>query len=166
MADDNSVRNLPQSRRPDPVDLHVAARLRGRRLELGLDPQLLDLVIAASPGTIERVECGERRIGAAQLFRVGEVLGVDVPYFFDGPTDRSTFEPLETPEPDSKAVAEAKRFARAYFRVSDPHVREMIRDLVRSVAEHREDKAPEAEEDTAPEAEPEEPPMLERKRLP
>jgi transcriptional regulator with XRE-family HTH domain len=158
MADDNTVRNIPQSRRPDPVDLHVAARLRRRRLELDLDPQLLDLVIGASPGTIERVECGERRIGAAQLFRVGEVLGVDVPYFFDGPTDRSTFEPLETTEPDSKAVAEAKRFARAYFRVSDPHVREMIRDLVRSVAEHA--------VDTEPEAEPEEPPMLERKRLP
>ena len=63
-------------------------------------------------------------------------------------------------EPDSKAVAEAKRFARAYFRVPDPHVREMIRDLVRSVADHA--------EDTEPEVEPEEPPMpiLERKRLP
>jgi transcriptional regulator with XRE-family HTH domain len=160
MADDNSVTNLPQARRPDPVDLHVAGRLRQRRMELGLDPRLLDLVIGASPGTIERVEIGERRIGAAQLFRVGEVLGVDVPYFFDGPTDRATFEPLETPEPDSKAVAEAKRFARAYFRVSDPQVREMIRDLVRSVAEHA--------VDTATEDEPEEPPMpiLERKRLP
>lgn len=158
MADNDTVRNLPQSRRPDPVDLHVAARLRGRRLELGLDPQLLDLVIGASPGTIERVECGERRIGAAQLFRVGEALGVDVPYFFDGPTDRSTFEPLETPEPDSRAVAEAKRFARAYIRVPDPHVREMIRDLVRSVADHA--------GDTDSEAEPDEPPMLERKRLP
>jgi transcriptional regulator with XRE-family HTH domain len=160
MADDNSVTNLPQARRPDPVDLHVAGRLRQRRLELGLDPRLLDLVIGASPGTIERVEIGERRIGAAQLFRVGEVLGVDVPYFFDGPTDRATFEPLETPEPDSKAVAEAKRFARAYFRVSDPQVREMIRDLVGSVAEHQ--------VDTATKDEPEEPPMpiLERKRLP
>ena len=160
MADDNSVTNLPQARRPDPVDLHVAGRLRQRRLELGLDPRLLDLVIGASPGTIERVEIGERRIGAAQLFRVGEMLGVDVPYFFDGPTDRSTFEPLETPEPDSKAVAEAKRFARAYFRVSDPQVREMIRDLVGSVAEHQ--------VDTATKDEPEEPPMpiLERKRLP
>jgi transcriptional regulator with XRE-family HTH domain len=160
MTDDNSVTNLPQSRRPDPVDLHVAGRLRQRRLELGLDPRLLDLVIGASPGTIERVEIGERRIGAGQLFRVGEVLGVDVPYFFDGPTDRSTFEPSETPEPDSKTVTEAKRFAQAYFRVSDPHVREMIRDLVRSVAEH--------EVDTATEDEPEDPPMpiLERKRLP
>ena len=160
MADDNSVTNLPQARRPDPVDLHVAGRLRQRRMELGLDPRLLDLVIGASPGTIERVEIGERRIGAAQLFRVGEVLGVDVPYFFDGPTDRATFEPLETPEPDSKAVAEAKRFARAYFRVSDPQVREMIRDLVGSVAEHQ--------VDTATKDEPEEPPMpiLERKRLP
>ena len=160
MDDDNSVTNLPQSRRPDPVDLHVAGRLRQRRLELGLDPQLLDLFIGASPGTIERVENGERRIGAAQLFRVGEMLGVDVPYFFEGPTNRSTLKSVETPGPDSKAVAEAKRFARAYFRVSDPHVREMIRELVRSVADH--------ELDTAPGAEPEEPPMpiLERKRLP
>ncbi len=158
MAEHNTVRHLPQSRRPDPVDLHVAGRLRQRRLELGLDPQLLDLVIGASPGTIERVEIGERRIGAAQLFRVGEVMGVDVPYFFDGPTDRSTFEPLEISEPDTKGVAEAKRFARAYFRVADPNIREMIRDLVRSVAEHA--------EDTAPEDEPEELPILERKRLP
>lgn len=160
MTDGKSVTNLPQSRRPDPVDLQVAERLRQRRLELGLDPRLLDLVIGASPGTIERVEIGDRRIGAGQLFRVGEALGVEVPYFFDEPTDRSTIEPLEKPEPDSRAVAEAKRFARAYFRVSDPHVREMISDLVRSVAEHEVEKATEDE--------PEEPPMpiLERKRLP
>ena len=163
MAEHSTVRNLPQSRRPDPVDLHVAGRLRQRRLELGLDPQLLDLVIGASPGTIERVEMGERRIGAAQLFRVGEVMGVDVPYFFDGSADRSTFEPLETTEPDSRAVAEAKRFARAFFRVSDPHVREMIRDLVKSVAEQAADKEP---TDATREDEPEELPMLERRRLP
>lgn len=160
MADNDTVRTLPQSRRPDPVDLHVATRLRRRRLELGLDPQLLDLVIGAAAGTIERIEAGDRRIGAAQLFRVSEVLGVEVPYFFDGPSDRSTFEPLDTPEPDAKGVAEAKRFARAYFRVPDPHVREMIRDLVRTVADH------EATPGEEPEAEPEELPVMQQKRLP
>lgn len=158
MADD-TVRALPQSRRPDPVDQHVASRLRQRRVEMGLDPQLVDLVIGASPGTIERIETGDRRIGAAQLFRVGEVLGVDVPYFFDGPSDRSIFEPLDTPEPHSRAVAEAKRFAKAYFRVSDPNVREMIRDLVRTVADH------EAIAGKEPEAEPEEMPAMRQKRL-
>ncbi|MGF1640888.1 MAG: helix-turn-helix domain-containing protein [Rhodospirillales bacterium] len=156
MADAPTIRDLPQSRRPDPIDLHVAARLRRRRLELGLDPQLLDLVIGAAPGTIERIECGDRRIGAAQLFRVGEVLGVDVPYFFDGPTERSTFEPLDGPEPDAKAVAEAKRFARAYFRVADSRVRRMIRDLVRSVADQH----------PSPAEEPEDVPVVRYRRLP
>jgi transcriptional regulator with XRE-family HTH domain len=117
------------------MDLHVAARLRRRRLLLQLEPELLNLAIGEQPGTIERVERGDKRLGAGQLYRIATVLGVDVSYFFAAGLEKSEVEPDEPPETDPKALSEAKRFARAYSRIADSTVRKTIRDLLTTLAE-------------------------------
>lgn len=114
------------------MDLHVAARLKRRRLQLQLEPQLIDVAIGEQSGTIERVERGDKRLGASQLYNLAVALGVGVSYFFadDEDGDGSV---AELPVTDHKALSETKRFARAVARIPNPEVKHMIADLLKSL---------------------------------
>ncbi len=128
--------DTPHSSRIDVMDLHVAARLKQRRLRLELEPQLLDVAIGEQSGTIERVERGDKRLAASQLYNLAVVLGVGVAYFFaddvDG-ADQDDRTVAELPATDHKALSEAKRFARALARIPSPQIRHMIGDLLKSL---------------------------------
>jgi transcriptional regulator with XRE-family HTH domain len=115
------------------MDLHVAARLKRRRLRLELEPQLLDVAIGEPSGTVERVERGDKRLGASQLYKLAVVLGVGVAYFFADDLDDEDRKVSKLPKTDHKALSEAKRFARAYAQITSPEIRLMIRDLLRSL---------------------------------
>ena len=133
--------NRPHACRIDAMDLHVAARLKRRRLRLRLEPQLLDVAIGEQSGTIERVERGDKRLGASQLYKLAVVLGVGVPYFFASDLDGLDGEDrkvADLPATDHKALLEAKRFARAYSRISSLEIKHMIRDLLKSLVTDKE----------------------------
>jgi transcriptional regulator with XRE-family HTH domain len=115
------------------MDLHVAARLKRRRLRLELEPQLLDVAIGEPSGTVERVERGDKRLGASQLYKLAVVLGVGVAYFFADDLDDEDRKVSKLPKTDHKALSEAKRFARAYERITSPEIKHMIRDLLKSL---------------------------------
>ncbi len=135
MPDDDVTPGRSQSRELDDIDLQAAARLRQRRLALGLDPRLLDLAIGETPGSVERFEAGLRRLGAAHLYRLGRVLGVDVSYFFSAAAEEvpATVEPAAAA--DARALSEAQRFAVAFARLSDAEVRQTVLRLVKVLAE-------------------------------
>ncbi len=120
------------------MDLHVAARLKRRRLQLKLEPQLLDVAIGEASGTVERVEKGSKRLGASQLYNLAVVLGVGVPYFFADDTDEDGQNTADLPATDFKALSEAKRFARAIARISSPEIKHMIADLLKSLVSPKE----------------------------
>jgi len=136
MPDDSIRPHPPQPSRIDGMDLHVAARLKQRRLQLQIEPQLLDVAISERSGTIERVERGKKRLAASQLYKLAVVLGVSVQYFFnndvqgDDPDDHKV---TELPTTDQKALMDAKRFARALARIPSPAIRRMIGDLLKSL---------------------------------
>lgn len=134
------------------MDLHVAARLKRRRLQLQLEPQLLDVAIGERPGTVDRVERGDKRLGASQLYNLAVVLGVGVPYFFADDLDVEDQNVAELPVTDHKALGEAKKFARALARIPSPEIRHMIGDLLKSLVNSKEIPAiAPPPEDTAPE---------------
>jgi transcriptional regulator with XRE-family HTH domain len=140
MPDDLPRPDHPQPCRIDFMDMHVGARLRRRRLQLRLEPQLLDVAIEEPSGTVERVERGDKRLGASQLYNLAVVLGVGVPYFFadDDDSDGDGRGMAEMPATDPKALSEAKRFARAVARISSPEIKHMITDLLKSLVPSRE----------------------------
>lgn len=115
------------------MDLHVAARLKRRRLQLQLEPQLIDLAIGEPSGTIERVERGDKRLGASQLYNLAVTLGIGVSYFFADDVDDDDRNVTELPVTDHKALSEAKRFARAIARIRSPEIKHMIADLLKSL---------------------------------
>lgn len=107
-------------------------------MQLQLEPQLLDVAIGEQSGTIERVERGDKRLGASQLYNLAVVLGVGVPYFFADDNDDEDQKIAELPSTDHKALSEAKRFARAVARIPSLEIKHMIADLLKSLVSPKE----------------------------
>lgn len=81
-------RSEPKVRHP--VDIHVASRLRERRIVLGISQQKLSAVLGLSFQQIYKYERGANRISAGRLYDLSKVLGVPVTFFFEGIADTST----------------------------------------------------------------------------
>ena len=70
--------------RTQDVDRYVGARIRERRIMLGLTQQQLADLIGVTYQQAHKYERGINRVSAGRLFEVGQVLSVPVNYFFDG----------------------------------------------------------------------------------
>jgi transcriptional regulator with XRE-family HTH domain len=66
------------------ADRHVGARIRERRVMLGLSQQQLAKLIGVTYQQAHKYERGLNRISAGRLFEIGQVLGVPVAWFFEG----------------------------------------------------------------------------------
>ncbi len=65
------------------VDLHVGAKVRSRRIQLGLSQDVLARRIGVNPGALQRYESGADRIGAKSLFAISKAFKVGPAYFFE-----------------------------------------------------------------------------------
>ena len=70
--------------RTQDIDRQVGARIRERRIMLGLTQQQLADLIGVTYQQAHKYERGINRVSAGRLFEVAQVLGVPVSYFFDG----------------------------------------------------------------------------------
>lgn len=68
------------------ADHHVGARIRERRVMMGLSQQQLAKMIGVTYQQAHKYERGLNRISAGRLFEIGQVLGVPVSWFFEGLT--------------------------------------------------------------------------------
>jgi transcriptional regulator with XRE-family HTH domain len=73
------------------IDRHIGARMRERRIMLGLTQQQLADLIGVTYQQAHKYEKGINRLAAGRLYNLAQVLGVDVSYFFDGLHDSRTF---------------------------------------------------------------------------
>jgi len=72
------------SRRPDPIDAHVAQRLRLRRELTGYTQDKLGQAVGVSFQMIQKYENGASRVGAGRLLKIAKILNVPVAWFFEG----------------------------------------------------------------------------------
>ena len=72
------------SGRTQDIDRYVGARIRERRIMLGLTQQQLADLIGVTYQQAHKYERGINRVSAGRLFEVAQVLSVPVNYFFDG----------------------------------------------------------------------------------
>mgnify|MGYP001805872812 CR=1 FL=1 len=135
----------PKPDRPNPVDVHVGARVRLRRTLLGMSQEKLGEAIGLTFQQVQKYERGANRIGASRLYELSRALDVPVSFFFDDMADElaAQFAHLSRSEgrvTDSAADADplAKRetleLVRAYYRIPDLGVRKRMFDLTKSVA--------------------------------
>lgn len=73
----------PLNRATD-TDRHVGARIRERRIMLGLSQQQMADLIGVTYQQAHKYERGINRISAGRLYEIAQVLGVPVGYFFEG----------------------------------------------------------------------------------
>jgi transcriptional regulator with XRE-family HTH domain len=115
-------------RRAEDIDRHVGARLRERRLLLGLTQQQLAALIGVTYQQTHKYETGTNRITAGRLSSIAQALGVQVGYFYDGLT--STPEAIEA-TPQQRQMLE---LGRSFMALSSRRHQEAIHNLARSLA--------------------------------
>ena len=139
-ADDVEARG---ARRASPVDAHVGARVRLRRMLLGMSQEKLGESLGLTFQQIQKYEKGVNRIGASRLFEVSRVLGVPVQFFFDeapvllgAGAARGLAEPAaqESYVVDFLGSRDGLELNKAFVRIEDPKVRRSIVELVRALA--------------------------------
>src|SRR5690242_15183969 len=77
------------SSRTQDVDRYVGARIRERRIMLGLTQQQLADLIGVTYQQAHKYERGINRVSAGRLFEVARVLNVPIGYFYEGLTEGS-----------------------------------------------------------------------------
>ncbi len=129
--------------RPNPVDVHVGARVRLRRTLLGMSQEKLGDAIGLTFQQVQKYERGANRIGSSRLFDLSRVLDVPIEFFFDEmPDDVAASSPAQTrgmaEEPvsyelDPMAKRETLELVRAYYKITDPHVRKQLFELTKAL---------------------------------
>ena len=66
------------------ADRHVGARIRERRITLGLSQQQLAQLIGVTYQQAHKYERGLNRISAGRLYDIAQVLNVPISWFFEG----------------------------------------------------------------------------------
>ena len=127
---------------PNPIDVHVGARLRLRRTLLGFSQEKLGESVGITFQQLQKYERGANRISASRLFNLAQVLGVSVGFFFDdmsfGDTvhrddDSNEVDLGQTGEFASMARRETLELVRAYYRIGHPAVRRRAFELIKAL---------------------------------
>jgi len=131
----------PMSNQSNLVDSYVGARLRMRRVMLGMSQGKLGQLLGVTFQQIQKYEKGSNRISASRLRQAAQVLEVPVEFFYEGaPTQPSGFGGFGESSAQSFDVAflatsEGFQLNRAFLRIRDPKVRRRIVELVVSLAQ-------------------------------
>lgn len=68
----------------DPIDEHIGARIKAIRLLRGMGQRALSEAIGLTFQQVQKYERGVNRVSAVKLFKLAEILGVEVGYFYEG----------------------------------------------------------------------------------
>ena len=79
----SSTKRAPGRARAQDTDRHVGARMRERRIMLGLTQRQMAELIRVAFQQAHKYEKGINRIAAGRLYHIAQALGVEVGYFFE-----------------------------------------------------------------------------------
>ncbi len=122
------------------VDAYVGARLRMRRVMLGMSQSKLGTLLGVTFQQIQKYEKGSNRISASRLKQAAEVLETSIDFFLEGaPAQPSMNAGLAESRAQPFDVAflattEGFQLNRAFLRIPDPKVRRRIVELVVALA--------------------------------
>lgn len=126
-------------RSPNPVDLHVGARIRMRRKILGVSQERLAEGLGLTFQQVQKYERGANRVSASKLYEIARSLQAPVSYFFEGLADPSEPDAGQDARGDQVheflMTPEGLELATLFPRLTRAPVRRRLLDLVRSMAE-------------------------------
>ena len=121
----------------NPIDRHVGARVRMRRVEVDMSQQMLGGHLGLTFQQIQKYEKGINRIGASRLQQIAKILEVPVAFFFEGAPDgwegaagrRTTNSFL-----DFLGTRDGQDFIMSFAKIHDAALRRSIVDMVKRLA--------------------------------
>lgn len=146
MNEDRSRRKTGEAH---PVDVYVGARMKQRRIELGMSQERLGKELNLTFQQVQKYERGANRVGASRLFELSRALQVPIGYFFeDMPGHVSQDEegygvPGMTEGEDAPAFREGSVLSRSetlrlvtnYYRIASDAQRRAVYEMVKGLAE-------------------------------
>lgn len=117
--------------RTQDIDRHVGARIRERRIMLGLTQQQLADLIGVTYQQAHKYERGLNRVSAARLFQIARVLSVPVSHFFDGLDEEHAGSGIKPSTPRERMCLE---LARNFAQISNERHQEALSQLARALA--------------------------------
>ena len=130
-------REKGDSKKPNPVDVHVCSRVRLRRMLLGMSQEKLGETLGLTFQQVQKYEKGTNRIGASRLHQIGNVLGVPVSYFFEDLTGDASAKANDKEVIYLKGVLdmpEGVTLVTHFVRIEQQSVRRKLVDLVKVLA--------------------------------
>jgi len=137
------LESIMTSKNPNPIDVHVGNRVRMRRMLIGMSQERLGKELGLTFQQVQKYEKGTNRISASRLYRIAQILGVPVQYFFeDLPQSVAGPAPAEgmaeardhTMIMDFLNSSEGLQLNRHFAAIKDPNVRRAVVELVRNLA--------------------------------
>jgi transcriptional regulator with XRE-family HTH domain len=126
---------------PNPIDKHVGARVRMRRMMLSMSQEKLGNSLGLTFQQVQKYEKGTNRIGASRLQQISHILQVPVAFFFEGApvvagsrTDGMSEAPSPAYVSDFLATSDGLALTKAFMRIADSKLRRRIVDLVEQIA--------------------------------
>ena len=125
---------------PNATDKHVGARVRMRRMMLGMSQTNLGDGLGLTFQQVQKYEKGTNRISAGRLQQISDILQVDIPFFFEGLPDVSALSGKDTAPPspsyvsDYLATSDGLSLTKAFMQIRNAQLRRSIVNLVEAIA--------------------------------
>lgn len=113
--------------RASEIDRHVGARIRERRIMLGLSQQQMADMIGVTYQQAHKYERGINRISAGRLFEISQVLKVPINFFFESLEEADD----QTSSPRQRMCLE---LARNFAAINNERHQEALSQLARALA--------------------------------
>lgn len=75
---------LKMARRYNSIDKHIAGRIKERRKQLSISQTTLGDALGVTFQQVQKIEGGDNRIGAGNLWKAAKVLNKPVQWFYEG----------------------------------------------------------------------------------
>jgi len=136
-----ALKRSPKIDGPHPVDVHVGARVRLRRMMLDISQETLGKALGLTFQQVQKYEKGANRIGASRLMELAELLEVPVQFFYDdfgGAIGAAPGLAESDPGEDFMALVsspEGVQLCRHFAAIKDPQVKKRVLELVKTISE-------------------------------
>jgi len=126
-------------RGPNPIDVHVGSRVRLRRTLLGMSQEKLAQALGLTFQQVQKYERGLNRIGSSNLYKISQVLGVSVEFFFED-MNKELAEDLVPPKEEDRfdmrqiGKRETIQLVRNFYCIEDLGTRDQIFSLIKRLS--------------------------------
>lgn len=128
---------------PNPIDVHVGARLRERRMTLSISQERLGEKLGLTFQQVQKYEKGVNRIGASRLFQISQILDTPVQFFFDGAPAPNGEARSDTPAiMNFLGTVEGLQLNSSFQKIKHAETRRKLLDLIKTLSDMETDDLP------------------------